>query len=104
MADSKVGHLFFEYSDNLNRVDLRYAHGTWMRDFFAKWIAEFPDPYPQRYRKNVPYGWVKKNGVLLMTLSSGEVAFPNIIQPSPDSIPKSIKADIEGFAEGDEDR
>ncbi|MGH9428135.1 MAG: hypothetical protein ACRD2L_17770, partial [Terriglobia bacterium] len=66
--DANVGHLFFDHSDNLRRVDLRYAHGTSMREqFFDRWLSKFPDPYPQRYRKSVPFKWVKERAVLLMT-------------------------------------
>ena len=91
--DAEVGHLFFEYADNLRRVDLRYAHGFWIKDFFARWLADYPDPYPQRYRKNIPYGWVKANGILLMTLESGEVTYPTVVPPQPGEIPKSISAE-----------
>ncbi|HEY4739208.1 MAG TPA: hypothetical protein VIH76_01290 [Candidatus Acidoferrales bacterium] len=75
-SDAQVGHLFFDHRDNLRHVDLRYAHGSAMEIFFRKWLSEYPDPYPQRYRKNIPFYWVKKNAVLLMTLVDGEVAFP----------------------------
>lgn len=78
--DAKVGHLFFEHADNLRIVNLRYIHGIQMREFFAKWLDEYPDPYPQRYRKNVPYGWIKQHGVLLMTLTNGEVTYPTSAQ------------------------
>lgn len=74
--DMKVGHLFFEHADNLRLVHLRFAHGSQMKTFFRKWLAEYPDPYPQRYRKSIPYSWVEKNGKLLMTLTDGEVTFP----------------------------
>lgn len=74
--DMEVGHLFFDYHKDLRDVDLRYAHGSQMREFFEKWLMAFPDPYGQRYRKNIPYGWVKNNGVLLMTLTDGEVTHP----------------------------
>jgi hypothetical protein len=76
--DAKVGHLFFEYFENLKEVNLRYLHGSKMSEFFGKWKEEYPDPYPQRYRKNIPYGFVKKNGTLLMTLKDGEVVFPKL--------------------------
>ncbi len=74
--DMKIGHLFFAHADNLRRVNLRYAHGGQLKEFFSKWLEEYPDPYPQRYRKNIPFGWVEKNGILLMSLVDGEVAFP----------------------------
>jgi hypothetical protein len=78
-GDAEVGHLFFDHRDNLRRVDLRYAHGSAMKEFFKKWLQEYPDPYPQRYRKNIPFRWVKKNGILLMTLTNGEVTYPKMI-------------------------
>jgi hypothetical protein len=76
--DIEVGHLFFDYFDNLKSVDLRYLHGSQLAEFFGKWLAEYPDPYPQRYRKNIPYGFVKQHGTLLMTLKDGEVAYPSL--------------------------
>lgn len=75
-SDSEVGHLFFDHQNNLREVNLRYAHGSLMTEFFHKWLREYPDPYPQRYRKNIPYNWVTKNAVLLMTLIDGEVTHP----------------------------
>ncbi|HXP78804.1 MAG TPA: hypothetical protein VN976_02775 [Verrucomicrobiae bacterium] len=74
--DAQVGHLFFDHRDNLRHVDLRYAHGSSMKEFFKKWLQEYPDPYPQRYRKSIPFHWVKENGILLMTLTDGEVTYP----------------------------
>src|SRR5580704_12714146 len=55
--DMKVGHLFFEHEDNLRLVHLRFAHGSQMKAFFQQWLDDYPDPYPQRYRKNIPYSW-----------------------------------------------
>jgi hypothetical protein len=78
--DMKVGHLSFDHADNLRLVNLRYAHGSQMADFFKKWLEEYPDPYPQRYRKSIPFQWVKKNGTLLMTLTDGEVTYPESAQ------------------------
>ena len=76
--DIEVGHLFFDYSDNLRDVHLRYLHGSNLAQFFEKWLSEYPEPYRQRYRKSVPYGFVKKNGILLMSLKDGEVVFPKL--------------------------
>ncbi len=75
--DMTVGHLFFDHADFLARVDLRYADGAAMKgEFFEPWLNKYPDPYPQRYRKQVPFHWVKKNGVLLMSIEDGEVKYP----------------------------
>ena len=76
--DAEVGHLFFDHRNNLRRVDLRYAHGSSMKEFFRKWLRDYPDPYPQRYRNNIPFKWVKENAILLMTLQDGEVTYPKI--------------------------
>jgi hypothetical protein len=79
-ADMKAKHLFFAHRDNLRHVDLRFAHGSAMKGFFQKWLKEFPDPYGQRYRKNIPFSWVKENAILLMTLEDGEVTYPETVQ------------------------
>ena len=81
--DMHVGHLFFDYFDNLREVDLRYTHGSAMKPFFEKWLHEFPNPYQQRYRKSIPYTWVKENGTLLMTIKDGEVVFPKLVPAAP---------------------
>lgn len=77
--DMEVGHLFFDYFNNLREVNLRYVHGSALKDFFEKWLDGYPDPYPQRYRRSIPYGWVKKNGILLMTIEDGEVVYPKLV-------------------------
>lgn len=88
--DSTKGHLFFEYAENLRIVHLRYAHGSQMRaEFFDKWLSAYPDPYPQRYRRSISYTWVEKHGVLLMTLTNGEVTYPDLAaSPGADARPK----------------
>jgi hypothetical protein len=50
-----------------------------MKEFFRKWLQEYPDPYPQRYRKSIPFRWVKENATLLMTLTDGEVTYPKTV-------------------------
>ena len=41
-----------------------------MKEFFKQWLKEYPDPYGQRYRKNIPFNWVKEHAILLMTLTA----------------------------------
>jgi hypothetical protein len=82
LKDAKVGHLFFDYSENLKEVDLRYMHGSELSEYFDLWLSQFPakpEEYKgERFRRSIPYGVVKKSGKLLMTLKDGEVAFPEI--------------------------
>jgi hypothetical protein len=93
--DMRVGHLFFDHRNNLRSVDLRYASGDELSAFFQKWLDEYPDPYPQRYRKNVPFTWVKRHGTLLMSLRDGEVLFPKLT-PSTSQATGGVVHDSDG--------
>ena len=94
--DVEVGHLFFDYTGTLSDVDLRYLHGSELSEFFGKWLKDYPDPYPQRYRKNIPYGYVKKHGKLLMTLKNGEVTYPQLIEAKPENGIIQGQAEVDG--------
>ncbi len=90
--DMNVGHLFFDHWNHLRQVDLRYAHGNWIKQkFFDVWLRDYPDPYPQRYRRNIPFNWVKENGILLMSLKDGEVTFPTSASTSHQPTKKKAK-------------
>jgi len=69
--------LFFSHADNLKIVDLYYADDRTLAPlYFNQWKDESPyhsDDPPLRYRKNVPFGWVRENGNVLMKLRDGEV-------------------------------
>lgn len=40
--DVEAGHLFFDHTDNLRKVDLRYVSGFDLKhDFFEPWLREF---------------------------------------------------------------
>jgi hypothetical protein len=97
--DMEVGHLFFDYFDNLREVDLRYLHGSDLSAYFGKWRDAYPDPYPQRYRKNIPYGFVKQHGTLLMTLKDGEVVFPALL-PDAERVGSVAAAEPDASASG----
>lgn len=93
MDDMDVGHLLFDHKDNLRVVDLRYASGVALSEFFKDWLKDYPDPYPQRYRKNIPFKWVKENGVLLMSLRDGEVSYPQLKSVASDETRAAIPDD-----------
>jgi hypothetical protein len=92
-SDMKVGHLFFDHSNNLRHVDLRYLPGSSLRKVFSEWLREYPDPYPQRYRKNIPFSHVKANGTLLMTLRNGEVVYPKMRSASSSETASGLTSD-----------
>lgn len=91
--DMRTGHLFFDHKDNLREVDLRYASGEQLRVFFEEWLREYPDPYPQRYRKNVPFSWVKDHGVLLMRLHDGEIEYPVLQNAGAEAFKNAVDDD-----------
>ncbi len=72
--DATVGHLFFNHSDFLNNVELRYVHGSDAnKQHFSVWAKNYPDPYPQRYRNSISFGWVKKHAKLLFQIKNGKL-------------------------------
>jgi hypothetical protein len=85
--------IFFDHRDNLREVDLRYASGRQLSEFFQRWLDEYPDPYPQRYRKNVPFAWVNENGILLMKLRNGEVEYPVLQTAGTEEIGTPVDSD-----------
>ena len=72
-ADSKAGHLFINHSDFLNLVEVRYLRGEHAKEFFASWLKNYPNPYPQRYRNSLPFRWVKSNAKLVLVIKNGKV-------------------------------
>ncbi len=93
--DMRVGHLFFDHRDNLRSVDLRYASGADLSEFFQKWLKEFPEPYQQRYRRNIPFGWVQQNATLLMSLRNGEVTYPPLEPASSEEAGRGVVSDAD---------
>ena len=81
--DMQKGHLFFDHSNHLRHVDLRYASGEQLSAFFEAWLSKFPNPYRQRYRKSVPFSWVRENGTLLMKLRDAKSNIPSFGLQAP---------------------
>ena len=75
-ADRAAGHLFISHQDWLRLVEVRYCAGADLLEFFDAWEADRPyaDPGQQRFRRSVPFGWVRENAGLLLRISDGEVA------------------------------
>jgi hypothetical protein len=72
--DAVVGHLFFNHSNFLNNVELRYVHGSEAQaEHFSIWSTNYPNPYPQRYRNSISFGWVKKHAKLLLSINNGKL-------------------------------
>ena len=73
-ADRTAGHIFISHRDALQHVDVRYCDGGDLSQFFDIWESERPysSPSAQRFRRTVPYRWVKERGTLLLQLVNGE--------------------------------
>ncbi len=76
-ADRDAGHIFISHRDELSHVEVRFCEGADLAEFFNKWEAE--EPYSsdrtQRFRRSIPYGWVKKNSVLVLRIDEGEATY-----------------------------
>ncbi len=74
-ADRTAGHLFISHENGLRLVEVRYCSGLQLQGFFDAWEEE--DPYAraeqQRYRKQIPFGWVRQNATLLLRIVDGEI-------------------------------
>lgn len=75
-ADRTAGHLFISHQDWLQLVEVRYCAGSALLGFFDAWEAERPysGSGQQRFRRSVPFGWVRDNAELLLRIEDGEVA------------------------------
>ena len=78
MEDMEVKHLFISYSPDYKDVDVRILPGESLKEKFKAWLPKlvknYEGPSPrQRYRKNVSFGLVKKNGISVMQIRKGKL-------------------------------
>ena len=76
-SDRTAGHIYISHRDELRHVDVRYCDGSRLSEFFDHWESENPysRPNEQRFRRSVPYGWVKENAKLILRIEDGEPTF-----------------------------
>ena len=83
--DCVVNHLFCTYSPSYKDVSVRTMTGQSLSDnFFTKWIPQYHENYNhsvssgtrrQRFRKNIPFGYVETNGILVLKIENGIIAY-----------------------------
>lgn len=78
LEDSKVDHIFISYSPDYKDVEVRIMRGSELKAKFKSWmpglIKNYEGPnHRQRYRKNIAFGVVKKEGQLIMKIARGEL-------------------------------
>jgi len=76
--DMVVTHVFFSYSKDYADVDVRIMSGEDLKGYFSSWLPELRENYAgpnkkQRFRKNIPFGFVNQHGRLIMQIRSGKL-------------------------------
>lgn len=74
--DMKVNHIFVSYSSDYKDIEVRLVEGEKLRHFFESWMPGLIENYEgpnrkQRYRKSIPYGYVKNHGILILKAENG---------------------------------
>ena len=89
--DQIVDHFFFSYSADYQSFQVYFVDGKSLSPFFSKWIPEYIKNYNkaegaasldasarrQRFRRSIPFGWVSKNGRLVMEVTEGKLVLPS---------------------------
>ncbi|USD56356.1 MULTISPECIES: hypothetical protein [Vibrio] len=85
--DCEVNHLFCSYSPTYENVVVRVMTGEDLRSkFFDIWRPQYAANYNssvpaaqrrQRFRKNIPFGYVENNGILVLEITNGTLTYRN---------------------------
>lgn len=83
--DCVVNHLFCSYSRDYSVVEVRVIAGEDLADiYFKDWEIGYLKNYDrdadsnsrrQRYRKAIPFGYVKKEGEMILKIENGEITY-----------------------------
>lgn len=83
--DCEVNHLFCRYSETYKDVVVKTIQGKNLAaEFFDIWEPQYTKNYDvsidkaqrrQRFRKSIPSGYVRKNGVLVMEIKDGNLIY-----------------------------
>lgn len=97
-AEHTIDHVFVSYDDS--GVIVRLLAGAALRPIFESWRAPLLSNYDagnpsrrQRFRKNIPYGMVAREGCVLLHLQDGQ-----LIQPLPPTPLEQAEARARGEA------
>ncbi|KHS70963.1 hypothetical protein RC77_05470 [Pectobacterium brasiliense] len=83
LEDCEVNHLFCSYSKDYKCIDVRVMTGSELADsYFKAWEPLYYKNYQknissdlrrQRFRKSISYGFVEKNGTLILQINDGNI-------------------------------
>ena len=76
--DMVVNHLFISYSEKYDEVCVRVLLPNQVRETFKKWETALKENYSegstkQRFRKSIPYGFVRDNAKIVFHILNGKV-------------------------------
>lgn len=85
IEDCQVSHLFCTYSEDYQDVTVRAMKGCDLAErYFNVWkpqyLANYDKTVPegkrrQRFRKNIPHGFIDNNGELVLQIKKGKLVF-----------------------------
>ncbi|GAA4006422.1 hypothetical protein GCM10022631_17320 [Deinococcus rubellus] len=97
-AEHTIAHVFVSYDDNT--VTVRLVSGAALKPLFESWREGLLSNYDannlnrrQRFRKNIPYGVVVREGQILLCLEDGQLT-----QPVPPTVQEQAQARARGEA------
>lgn len=77
--DRDVDHIFVARSETYMNVEVWLVERSKMVSIFDRWLPELLQNYEnldrQRFRRSVTYGFVRNQGVRLLTISNGELTY-----------------------------
>lgn len=83
--DCEVNHLFCTYSETYKDIAVRVMHGpdlaakffkSWEPNYLKNYGASVPDSQRrQRFRKSISFGYIEKNGVLVLKIENGALTY-----------------------------
>ncbi|HFQ5058606.1 TPA: hypothetical protein ACGU7J_004048 [Vibrio vulnificus] len=83
--DCVINHLFCSYSPTYENVVVRVMRGEDLRrNYFDVWRPQYEANYDssvpaalrrQRFRKNIPFGYIENNGILVLEITNGTLTY-----------------------------
>lgn len=91
-AEHTIDHIFVSYDDG--GVTVRRVHGEVLREIFESWREPLLNNYDatnparrQRFRRNITYGTVVRQGTVLLQIQDGVLLTPTA--PTPQALAKA---------------
>ncbi len=77
--DQRIDHVFISYANGYQDLDVYYMRAAKIATIFQGWKLELVENYQagrQRFRKSIPFGYVRREGWLILAIRNGELTHP----------------------------